>query len=344
MAAPASYSRRSYVGNAAATTIPLGLGSSDGSCALASGTNWPSGSGGDFLVVIDRGQNSEEKAWCSATSGTILTFAQRGAEGTGAVSHGAGCTIALCIGSMDGDEANQVVSQVLGQASAAKGDILAMLSAAGPNTLTRIPIGSTGQVLSATSGGLPAWATVPSPTLGQIEGFFTASNQILLGTGSASGTLASLTSGYGITGFVANPPAPAVTFTTVTSFITSNVSLTSNTAANVTSASLPAGTWLVNGQACQVSSSAGSATEASLWFSTTSAGGTALGGNVGAIPTTAVETVAAVANPNFSCVVVSSSATYYLNAENSSANGSVAAQPGSLNANVVSGFTALRIG
>lgn len=156
MAAPASYSRRSYVGNAAATTVPLGLGASDGSCALASATNWPSGSGGDFLVVIDRGLNTEELAWGSATSGTTLTFAARGAQGTTGVAHAAGCTIALSFGQQDLDESNQVVNQVLGQASAAKGDILAMLSAAGPNTLTRVPIGTSGQLLGV-AAGLPAW-------------------------------------------------------------------------------------------------------------------------------------------------------------------------------------------
>ena len=165
MAAPASYSRRSFVGNAAATTVPLGLGSGDGSCTIASATNWPSGSGGDFLVVIDRGLNTEELAWSSGVSGTTLTFAARGAQGTSGVSHAAGCTIALSMGQQDLDEANQVVAGVLGQSGAAKGDILYMLSAAGPNTLKNLAVGSNGSVLSAASG-VPAYTA--AGTSGQL--------------------------------------------------------------------------------------------------------------------------------------------------------------------------------
>lgn len=164
MAAPAAYLRRSYVGNASGTTVPLGIATGDGSCALASGTNWPSGSGGDFLVVIDRGLNTEEKAWGSSTSGTTLTFAARGAEGTTAQAHGTGCSIALCTGSQDADESNQVANQVLGQSGAAKGDILAMLSAVGPNTLTRVPIGTTSMTLGVSSG-LPAYSVSPGTLL-----------------------------------------------------------------------------------------------------------------------------------------------------------------------------------
>ena len=216
MAAPASYSRRSFVGNAAATTVPLGLGAADGSCTIASATNWPSGSGGDFLVVIDRGQNTEELAWSSGVSGTTLTFALRGAQGTSGVAHAAGCTIALSMGSQDLDEANQVVSGVLGQSGAAKGDILTMLSAAGPNTLTRVGIGGTGALLQVVSG-LPAWLSVgaagtllqggTNPSYGVVSGALPLTPAKITTTQAmVAGTAYAATSGT----FTATLPAPAV--------------------------------------------------------------------------------------------------------------------------------------
>ena len=249
MAAPASYSRRSFVGNAAATTVPLGLGAADGSCTIASATNWPSGSGGDFLVVIDRGQNTEELAWSSGVSGTTLTFALRGAQGTSGVAHAAGCTIALSMGSQDLDEANQVVAGVLGQSGAAKGDILAMLSAAGPNTLTRVPIGTSTQVLGV-AAGLPAWETPAN--------------------------------GYGIAGFAANPMTPAVSLTEVESFIISPVTLTASSITNITSVSLTAGTWLVLGR-MYVTTNSASQSIIDMWLGTSSASTTGALAAAGAI-------------------------------------------------------------
>lgn len=154
MATP--YARRMFNGGALTTTVPLQIGAADSSFTLASATNWPDGSTGNFVVVVDQG--SPEKILCSARSGNVVTVAAsgRGYDGSSAVSHVAGSQIQCIHAAQDDDEANQVVSAVLGQTSAAKGDIPAILSAAGPVTMTRVPIGTTGQLLGVSSG-LPAW-------------------------------------------------------------------------------------------------------------------------------------------------------------------------------------------
>ena len=164
-----AFARRMFGGGAPSTTVPGGIGLTDTSDTLASGTNWPSGGSGFFYVVADLGNSNEEKILCASTVGNLLTYAAggRGADGTAAAVHLANCTIKVCHVAQDDDEANQVVAAVLGQPGAAKGDILAMLSAAGPNTLTRVPIGTTGQLLGVSSG-LPAWQY---PALTYVESF-----------------------------------------------------------------------------------------------------------------------------------------------------------------------------
>ena len=119
----AAYARRMFAGGAINTTVPLAIGSGDGSFTLATGgsTNWPDGSTGNFVVIVDA--SNPEKILCSARSGLVVTVAAsgRGYDGTSAVSHGAGSAIQCIHCAQDDDEANQVVAAVLGQASAAGG-------------------------------------------------------------------------------------------------------------------------------------------------------------------------------------------------------------------------------
>lgn len=153
-----AYARRSFNGGAVATTVANGIGIGDGSCTIASASGWPSGSGGHFFVDVDKGLPTEEKIECSGLAGTLLTFAGSGrnADGSTAFAHGPNCSISVCHVAQDDDEANQAVSGLLGQSGAAKGDILAMNSVGPPNVLTRVPIGTAGQLLGVSSG-LPAW-------------------------------------------------------------------------------------------------------------------------------------------------------------------------------------------
>lgn len=163
----AAYARRMFAGGSIVTTVPLSIGASDSSFTLAASTNWPDGSSGNFMVVLDFGNSTQEKVLCSSRSGLVVTVAAsgRGDDGTTGVAHSAGTSIQCCHGAQDDDEANQLVANTLGLASLAKGDIYTVLSAAGPNTLTRVGLGSTGMNLGVGGSALPAYEVVPGRLL-----------------------------------------------------------------------------------------------------------------------------------------------------------------------------------
>lgn len=228
------YARRSFAGGAISTTVPTGMASGDTTFTVAAATNWSFAN--NFYVVVDRGLSTEEKILCSGISSLVVTVASsgRGADGTSAQSHVAGCTVQVCHVAQDDDEANQVVSAVLGQSGAAKGDILAMLSAAGPNTLTRVPIGTSNQILGV-SAGLPAYASLAAA---QVEPIFTAAGQLILGTGSGTGEL--LTAGATGTILTSGGTASVPTWSASSSALTliaSNV--LAGATANVTFSAIP---------------------------------------------------------------------------------------------------------
>jgi hypothetical protein len=206
MASSAPYARRSFAGGAISTTIPTGMGSADTSFTIAASTGWSFAN--DFFVVVDRGLSSEEKIECTGIAGLVVSVATRGADGTSAQAHVAGCTVQVCHVAQDDDEANQVVAAVLGQSGAAKGDLLYMLSAAGPNTLARLAIGATGAIpvvssgvpswlaigttgqLLTVSGGTAAWATPPATgalASGKEVAVLTTSTTVVTYTPSAAG-------------------------------------------------------------------------------------------------------------------------------------------------------------
>ena len=86
---------REYAGNAKRTTLSSDITASSTSISGADFTNWPTGSPGNFFIVIDRGLSNEEKVLCSSRSGNTLTVAGsgRGADSTAAASHTAGAFI-----------------------------------------------------------------------------------------------------------------------------------------------------------------------------------------------------------------------------------------------------------
>lgn len=159
MAASAPYSRRAFSGGGITTTIPLGVpSSSQASFALAASTNWSSGASGTYFAVLDRGLTSEEKVEITSLAGSIVTIAQRGADGSAASIHASGCTITLCHVARDDDEANQAVSQTLGTVTTI-GDLLYASSVvSNAVTFARVGIGTAGQVFKVNAGGTaPIW-------------------------------------------------------------------------------------------------------------------------------------------------------------------------------------------
>ena len=151
----AAYTRRQYAGAAAATTITVGINTSETTCTLASTTGFPALAGVPFYVVIDPGTSSEEK--CSATiSGSTLTLA-RAQDDTTASAHSAGATIYPVFTANDADEANELVAKLT-----TKGDILATDGSA----LNRLAVGTNPHVLTADSSATNgvAWAVIPTQT------------------------------------------------------------------------------------------------------------------------------------------------------------------------------------
>lgn len=89
---PAS-ERREYAGGAAATTLTAGVGAGDLTLSVASAAGWPTGATGPFFITINRGSASEERVKITSRSGTALTVAARGADGTSAAAHSAGASV-----------------------------------------------------------------------------------------------------------------------------------------------------------------------------------------------------------------------------------------------------------
>lgn len=91
-------SRTEYAGAAPETVLTssmtAGSPAAGQTFTIESGTGYPTGSVGNFVLAIDRGTASEEKILCSSRSGTTVTVAPdgRGWDGTTAVSHGGGVT------------------------------------------------------------------------------------------------------------------------------------------------------------------------------------------------------------------------------------------------------------
>ena len=273
-----AFARRQFGGGAPSTTVPGGIGLTDTSDTLASGSNWPSGGSGFFYVVADLGNSNEEKILCASTVGNLLTYATggRGADGTAAAVHLANCTIKVCHVAQDDDEANHMVN-ILGNA-AVGALFLGGGTAAVPTTLA-----------------IGANLSVPQSN-GTTLAYQTPSN------------------GYGITGFAAAPMVPAVALTKTSSFITNAVNLTANTDTNVTSISLAAGTWIITWQASVASNYAGDA-NVDVFVSTASAaatgavsvGSAGIGTTLGGAQTAMLSGV---------CIVTPAiTTTYYLNAE-----------------------------
>jgi len=100
-------SRREHKGAAPATTLAGNITSGDTTITLTSGTNWPTGAVGNFYIVIDRGNASEEKVLCSARSTNSLTVTTRGVDDTSAAAHTAGVTVEHCLTAVELDQANQ---------------------------------------------------------------------------------------------------------------------------------------------------------------------------------------------------------------------------------------------
>ena len=127
------------------TTITGSINSSDTSITIDSSTGWPAGTNGEFFVVINKGQSTEEKVRVDTRSGSTLTVTSsgRGVDGTTAASHAAGESIQVCATAFDLDEANKAVAELVKKATAA-GQVPVV---SGANEYTMVASGTSGRIL-----------------------------------------------------------------------------------------------------------------------------------------------------------------------------------------------------
>lgn len=156
-----AYTRRTYAGGAAATTISGALASNGTSITIAAYTGWPYHASDPFYVVVSPGTASEEKILVTRTTSTstTLTVTTRGVDGTTAASHASGATIYPVFTAVDADEANAVASTLT-----TKGDLLTYTGSA----YARTGVGSNNAVLvadSAQTNGIKWSATLAGLTL-----------------------------------------------------------------------------------------------------------------------------------------------------------------------------------
>lgn len=164
--------RREYRGYAQATQLTTQLGGSTSDltiqCSGLSGnTAWPTGSGGPFYIIIDRGKASEEKILCvSRSGGTINVYNSggvngRASDGTPISAHSVNATVEHVFTATDADEANAHVNastNVHGIANTAN-----LVTLTGTQSLTNKTItGGTVNPTTLQQGGVSAVLTTDS--------------------------------------------------------------------------------------------------------------------------------------------------------------------------------------
>ncbi len=152
--------RRMFVGNVPTNaTLNGSINNSVTSFVLSSGTGFPDGSVGPFVVTIDQGNASEEKILCTSRSGNAVTVTTRGYDGTTATSHANAASVLHTISAVDMDEANQAVVNTIGKVTTA-GDVLVATAAA---TMKRLGIGTALQGLRVNAGATDLEWGGPTP-------------------------------------------------------------------------------------------------------------------------------------------------------------------------------------
>lgn len=144
------YIQKDYLGGVAATTLTTAVSGSALSLVVASGTTYPDGTNGPFVVVLDRGTGTEEKAICSSRSGNTITVLQRGYDGTTGQPHSIGATVEHCLDAYSVKQAN-----TLANIQTARGDLIVRNASGNP---ARLAVGAAGTVLKG--GTDPSYGTV----------------------------------------------------------------------------------------------------------------------------------------------------------------------------------------
>ena len=84
--------RRDFSGAVLRTSLSANSSNSSSSISVVDGSTYPNGNN-PFVIVIDRGNSSEEKVLIASRASNTLTVEQRGYDGTTANAHVSGAFI-----------------------------------------------------------------------------------------------------------------------------------------------------------------------------------------------------------------------------------------------------------
>ena len=226
---------RLYSSISVETTLATGINASTESMTVASGSasallggvTLAPGNVDQFTVALDPDTTNEEIVFITANSGDTFTIV-RGRAGSTAVTHAGGATVRHVLTS---DDLNFFKTAIQPTIADAKGDMIVATSA---DVVTRLGVGSNGQILTADSTvekGVK-WADAPTgiPSQTGNAGKFLATN----------GTTAAWTNP--ISGFNAQT---GTTYSLVAADVNKLVTLTNSSAITVT---VPNGVFAVNQQ------------------------------------------------------------------------------------------------
>lgn len=147
------YILKDYKGSSIETTLSNAYSIANTSLTVSSGSTFPDGSSGPFVVVISRGLADEEKMLIGSRTSNTLTILEKGYDGTTSQNHVNGSSVNHCLDAYTLVQANRYVNL-----QATKGDLVARTA----STTVTMPVGTNDYALvadSAATNGL-AWKQI----------------------------------------------------------------------------------------------------------------------------------------------------------------------------------------
>jgi hypothetical protein len=153
------YVLKDYKGSSIATTLSGSYAIIDNTFTVGSGSSFPDGSSGPFVVVVSRGLADEEKMLIGSRTGNIFTILEKGYDGTTSLAHTAGSSVNHCLDAYTLVQANRYVNL-----QATKGSLVTRTA----STTVTLPAGTNGYTLvadSANANGI-VWQQIATAGIG----------------------------------------------------------------------------------------------------------------------------------------------------------------------------------
>ena len=104
------YILKQFEGGAVPTTLAADITDTATSLTLTAGSTYPAGGTAPFVIVVDRGEATEEKILCASRASNTVTVQQRGYDGSSAQAHTAPATIEHVLDAYTIGQANRIVN------------------------------------------------------------------------------------------------------------------------------------------------------------------------------------------------------------------------------------------